>query len=224
MVPELRPLVRALSLAPARIGEVAGHRGSAGGREVIAAVTTMGTRAARDVAGRVLDAAPTDHLIVVGVCGAVDPALAIGALIAPAEVRDEATGACHRPVALDATPRHGTLLTTDVLHSDPVAVAALARTGVVALDMETAAIAAACEQRGVPWSVYRAVSDRAGDPEVDAELLAMTRPDGTADPRAVLRFVARHPRRIPKLVRLGRGLSLAVRRTTAATLTALQAR
>jgi adenosylhomocysteine nucleosidase len=109
-----------------------------------------------------------------------------------------------------------------VLHSDPSTVARLAHEGVVAVDMETAAIGAVCVARGVPWSVYRAISDRAGDPEVDAELLGMTRPDGTASPAAVLRFVARHPRRIPKLVRLGRGLQAAVARTTDATLAALR--
>lgn len=223
MVPEIRPLVRALRLAPARIGAVDAYRGRVGTREVVAAVTTMGARAARDVAGRVLDAAPVDHLLVIGVCGGVDPELTIGTLIAPAEVRDEATGAVHRPRPLDAAARRGALLTTDVLHSDPETVAALARTGVIALDMETAAIAAACEDRAVPWSVYRAISDRAGDPEVDADLLGMTRPDGTADPRAVLRFLARHPRRLPKLVRLGRGLNAAVRRSTAAALAALRA-
>ncbi len=223
MVPELRPLVRALQLAPATLGGVAAHRGRAGTREVAAAVTTMGTRAARDVTRRVLDAAEVEHVIVIGVCGAIDPRLAIGALIAPMEVRDEASGATYRPLALDAAPRSGVLLTTDVLHSDPATIARLAADGVLAVDMETAAIAAACAARGVPWSVYRAISDRAGDPEVDTELLAMTRPDGTASPSAVLRFVARHPRRIPKLVRLGRGLHAAVQQTTAATLAALRA-
>jgi len=41
-----------------------------------------------------------------------------------------------------------------------------------------------------------------GRPEVDADLLAMSRPDGTAEPRAVLRFLVKHPLRIPKLIRL----------------------
>jgi len=223
MVPELRPLVRALQLAPVTLDGVAANRGSAGAREVVAAVTTMGTRAARDVTQRVLDATEVDHVIVIGVCGAIDPRLAIGALIAPRAVRDEASGAVYHPLALDAAPRSGILLTTDVLHSEPATIARLAADGVLAVDMETAAIGAACEERSVPWSVYRAISDRAGDPEVDAELLAMTRPDGTASPTAVLRFVARHPRRIPKLVRLGRGLQAAVQQSTAATIAALRA-
>jgi hypothetical protein len=105
-----------------------------------------------------------------------------------------------------------------------VAVTRLAGEGVIALDMETAAIAAECAARGVPWSVCRAVSDRAGDPAVDAALLGMTRADGTPDPRAVVRYVATHPHRIAKLVRLGRGMHAAVRRSTAAALAALAAR
>jgi nucleoside phosphorylase len=38
--------------------------------------------------------------------------------------------------------------------------------------METAAVAEVCEERGVPWSVVRAISDRASDGSVDAEVLA----------------------------------------------------
>lgn len=222
MLPELRPLVRALALAPAALDGVRAYRGSSGPREVVAAVTTMGPRAARDVATRVLDAFAADHLLVIGICGAVAPELAIGDLIDPEAVRDEASGALVHPVPLGSAAR-GTLLTTDVVHGDPATIARLAADGVIAVDMETAAIGAVCAARGVPWSVCRAISDRAGDPEVDADLLAMSRPDGTADPRAVLRFVVAHPGRIPKLIRLGRGMHAAVQRTTAVALAALRA-
>ena len=49
--------------------------------------------------------------------------------------------------------------TNDELITELEELATLHERGVVALDMETAAIAHACEQRGVPWSVFRAISD-----------------------------------------------------------------
>ncbi|MEZ5206711.1 MAG: hypothetical protein R2690_06960 [Acidimicrobiales bacterium] len=87
----------------------------------------------------------------------------------------------------------------------------------MAVDMETAAIALVAAARGVPWSVLRAISDRAGDPLVDDELLAMTRADGSADIGATARYLIRHPGRIPHLARLGRGMRAAVGTITDAT-------
>ena len=50
----------------------------------------------------------------------------------------------------------------------------------------------------------------------------MAKPDGTADVPAVVRYVLRHPYRVPKMVELGRGMRAAVSASTAATLGALQ--
>ena len=72
--------------------------------------------------------------------------------------------------------------------------------GVVSLDMETAAIAKVCDERGVAWSVVRAISDRAGDGTVDAEIAGLTHPDGTANPAAVARYLVRHRGALPRLV------------------------
>jgi hypothetical protein len=82
---------------------------------------------------------------------------------------------------------------------------------VIALDMETAAIARACEDRGVPWAVVRAISDRATDGSVDDEVFHLARQDGRPDPAAVARYLVRHPGRIPGLVRRGRDATLAAR-------------
>jgi adenosylhomocysteine nucleosidase len=220
MVPELQPLVRALRLAPAPPLGARAFRGTHGAIDVVAAVTEMGTQAATDVTTRLLDATAVDHVLVVGICGAVARELAIGELIVPARVVDEASGCVLRPKPLGGSPR-GVLMTTDSLHTDPAVIARFAADGVIALDMETAAIGMVCAARGIPWSVLRAVSDRAGDPAVDADLVGMSNADGTPNPGTIARFLLSHPRRIPSLLRLGRGMRAAVKRSTAAALAAL---
>lgn len=224
MVPELRPIVRALGLRPWAAGGACAYAGTVGSREVVAAVTSMGTRAARGAARRLLDAAAVDHVLVVGICGGIDRRLGLGDLISPERVVDEASGCEYRPSPLGGAPARGALLTTDVLHDDPAEVAALAARGFVAVDMETAAIGAESEGRGIPWAVFRAVSDFAGDPQVDGELIGLSHPDGRANPRAIVRFLLTRPHRITKLVRLGAGMQRAVRTSTGAALAALAGR
>jgi hypothetical protein len=93
----------------------------------------------------------------------------------------------------------------------------------VALDMETSAIALACEERHVPWTVFRAVSDRATDGTVDDEVFHLSHQDGTPNPRAVARYVVRHPGRVPGLVRTARDAALATRRAADAAIAAVRA-
>jgi hypothetical protein len=69
--------------------------------------------------------------------------------------------------------------------------------------------------------VFRAISDRATDGSVTDEVFRLSRMDGTPDPRAVLRFVLRHPQRVPRLVRMGRNATLAAERAADAALSAL---
>jgi hypothetical protein len=110
------------------------------------------------------------------------------------------------------------LLTTDVLHNQPEDLEEMIAEGIVAVDMETAAIGAVAEDRGIPWTAFRAISDRAGDPLVDAAVVGMSNADGSPNLPAVLRYVVTHPHRIPTLARLGKGMRAAVARSTAATL------
>jgi adenosylhomocysteine nucleosidase len=112
--------------------------------------------------------------------------------------------------------------TTDVITAADE-LPALRERGVIALDMETAAIAMVCEEHGIPWTVFRAISDRATDGSVSDEVFHLSKPDGTPDPAAVLRFLARHPGRLPRLLRMGRGARTATRRAAEAALAALAA-
>ena len=112
-------------------------------------------------------------------------------------------------------------MSSDHLLVDPDAAARLAERGVVAIDMETAAVAAVCAERGCPWSVVRAVSDRADDGTTDAAILSLLGAEGNPDLGAALRFVLRNPGRVPQLVRLARGAALATRSAADAALDVL---
>jgi adenosylhomocysteine nucleosidase len=92
---------------------------------------------------------------------------------------------------------------------------------VVALDMETAAVAKVCDEHDVPWSVVRAISDRAGDGTVDGETVGLTHPDGRPNVSAVARYLVRHPDALPRLVRLGKGAKLAAARAAETAINAL---
>lgn len=203
---ELTPLRRRLTLRCSRVGSLDLYAGELGARPAVALVTGIGTERARRATRKLLDALAVERVVVLGISGAVDDATPIGTLVHPDVVVDGATGAEHHPARLgDETPRGG-LWTSDALCTDPDLLMALRARGVVALDMETAAVAAVCEEWGVPWSVVRAISDRATDGSVDAEVLALTRPDGTTNLGAVARCVVRHPGRVPGMLRLARGV------------------
>jgi nucleoside phosphorylase len=177
--------------------------------DAVTAVIGVGPAAARRATESLLTRCAVDHVVVVGVAGGVDPELEIGELVMPKIVVDRETGATfeHRPINAAAT--RGTMLTCRAPILDMALIANLPMEGVVALDMETAAVADVCEARGVPWSVFRAISDRPVDGLVDAAVAGLARADGSPDLPAVARYVLRRPWAVPKLVRLGRDLNKA---------------
>jgi hypothetical protein len=69
--------------------------------------------------------------------------------------------------------------------------------------------------------VYRAISDRAGDPGIDSEVFGLATPDGGPDFGAIARFVLTRPWRLPKLAKLGRDMQLATRVAASAAVSAL---
>jgi adenosylhomocysteine nucleosidase len=206
---ELSPLVKKLSLTKTEVDGIEVHRGRLDGREVVAIVTGMGTKLATEAMERLLDVTPVDRVVVVGITGAVENETPIGTLVLPEAVVNSATGAEYRPYPMGGGEPHGKMWTGDVLLTDPDVIADLRAKGVVSLDMETAAIAESCERRGIPWSVFRVISDRATDGSVDEEVFRLSNQDGTTNPKAVAAYFAKHPQRIPQMARLARGAKLA---------------
>ena len=219
---ELKPLVHALSLKPSGTGDRSLLWCAFGQAEIVATTTGIGTRAAARKAEMVLDASHIDRLVVVGIAGGIGPSVDIGDLVVPELVIDLSTCLEYRPSILGSTELRGTLATSDDVPIDLAEVARLERQGVIAVDMETAAIAAVCERRRCPWSVFRAISDRADDGSTDAAVFGLAGPEGEADLPAVLRFVFTNPKRVLQLARLARGLSLAANVATSAAISALQ--
>jgi adenosylhomocysteine nucleosidase len=217
---ELRPLVRRLGMRRVTRGAHDVYEGVYLGQRVVATTTGMGTERAARRAAELIDGWGVDELVVVGVAGAVAGAR-VGEVVVPEVVEDHASGDDFRHSPRAPTAVRGRLLTTDELIKDPDQLRRLAARGVVALDMETAAVAGVCEARGCRWSVFRAISDDAFDPSIDESILGLSRADGTADLAAVARYVVADPRRIRLLSRLGRDLGRATNAAVGAALASL---
>jgi adenosylhomocysteine nucleosidase len=135
----------------------------------LVATTGMGGLAASTGARALIDAGAT-ALASFGLAGGLDPTLAAGAILLPDEVQG-GDGRVHRCEAgwrnrLSATLRAqtGKLLTSSKAVSSVEDKAALFRsTGAVAVDMESAAIAAVAAEHDLPFVAVRVVVDSAAD-------------------------------------------------------------
>ena len=206
---ELAGVARALGMRRAVRAGLHLRHARVGGREVVAVQAGVGTRRAGATATTVLERLQPATVAVVGIAGGVGT-VRVGDLVVPATVLDLHS---HARLTPDPVPGHearGVLATSDDLVVDPDHLAALAEIGVVALDMESAAVGAACEAHGVPWWVLRGISDLATDHRDDG-ILSLVDPDGRPRPGAAARFVGADPRRLPTLVRLARGAARATR-------------
>lgn len=217
MVHELEPLVRDLGLTDH--GDH--HRGRVGDVEVVAFVTNMGLAAAAAATRRVLEH-DVDHVMVVGIAGGIDRNLSIGDVVVPEVVVDRASGRRYTPHHVgDVAPR-GVITCGDDFVTDAEVIAQWRADGITAVEMETTGVAPVCEEAGVPWSVYRAISDFADGGLVDAGVFEMSNPDGTADPEALDRLLAERPERVQVLEQLAHDLRVATDAAAAAAIRALQ--
>lgn len=95
----------------------------------------------------------------------------------------------------------GNLLGVDAAVAGAPAKALLrARSGAVAVDMESHVAARLAARYGLPFAALRVISDPAERGLPQAALVGM-RPDGGTDIGAVLRALARHPADLPGLIR-----------------------
>jgi nucleoside phosphorylase len=201
MPSELKPLVRALSLRRVAPADTRNYVGVIGETEIVATTSGMGTQLAAQAAERVLELGPFDHVMVVGIAGGMGTTK-VGDVILPEVVVDKASGSEFRPSPLNEAESRGRLVTHDDFDMQPDEHERLVEQGFIAVDMETASIAAVCERGLTQWSVVRVVSDLVG--VTPGDVIGLAHADGSPNIAAGLKYMLRHPSRIPGLVRLGR--------------------
>jgi adenosylhomocysteine nucleosidase len=190
--------------------------GRVGGSRVTCTHIGMGPPSTRSALERMLDESASgyeavDHVMIAGICGGLDPEVAVGTLINPEVVVEHSTGRAYRHDPPGGEPVAGKLVTTEDVTLDPALSARFFEDGFVAVDMETSAVAEVCEARGRPWSVYRCIGDRIFDGLLDERVMAMTRPDGSGDMEAIGRLLADNPDLRAKLEQLGRDATRAAK-------------
>jgi adenosylhomocysteine nucleosidase len=176
----------------------------------------MGPEAAAQAASRLADEGVA-ALMVFGVAGGLAPGLKPGDLVCPSEIIDEqgrrytADGFWRaRLLARLPPPWDGTLLTVQApLLSAADKAAACKRSGAIAVDMESAAVAAVAAAAGLPFLVLRAISDSAND-AIPAALAGTVDRYGQPRLSRVLAALLRSPALIAELPRLSRGMNAAL--------------
>ena len=216
MRPELKAVVRAGSLRRTSGDDSFSHEGTAGTWTVRAGVIGVGPSSARRATERILELGSFDHVMLVGVAGGLDPGLHVGALIVPRQVQLYPDGPLLRSHPLLPRQADGNLMTTDGLLSAEEIWRSILESGFGAVDMEAAGVAEACARAGIDWSVYRGISDRPEENIVDQDVFALSKPDGSADLRAVGRYLLADPRRARTLAHLNRSMGQAAHVAAAA--------
>ncbi len=181
--------------AEARIARNFGVPIEVGGGRAEGAAAASSRLVARGVSG----------LISFGLAGGLDPALIPGAMLVPATVLFEADRWDADAAMLQRLggPTPGTLYGGGEVVASAQAKAALhARTGAVAVDLESAAVARTARQHGLPFAVLRAVCDGAARDLPRAALVALDGAGRIGMWRVILAALSR-PGQLPDLIRLG---------------------
>ena len=187
-------------------------------------ISGMGAAAATQAA-RVLVAAGAQGLLSFGLAGGLDPALGAGTVLLPRAVTD-GTGTVHRAydswrerlaaLTRGSSDTHplivdGALLSLSAPLSTPVTKSqARARTGAVAVDMESFAIASVAIEQGVKFAVARVVVDTAAD-SLPRSIMQATDLRGEVNYSQLIGGLVRRPPDILALLRLARRYRLAMR-------------
>lgn len=189
-------------------------RGALAAQAPLLACDGPGPEGAYAAARRLADKG-AEGLVSFGIAGALDPALGTGTAVVPETVADEDG----RAFACSADWRRGlaemlpglvtvswdaALVTTAGAATSAEAKAALrARSGAGAVDMESAGIARAAAEAGLPLLVVRVIADEA-DQAIPQAALQGLHADGSTATLPVLAHLARHPGETRDLLRLAR--------------------
>lgn len=175
-----------------------------------------------ETAARHLCESGAEALLSLGLCGGLAPGLLPGDTVLATAVVDDSTGARHAaefwrspdaPAAARRSRRHeGAVLGVDrAITSVAGKAAAFARTGALAVDMESHAVARVAARAEVPMMAVRAVVDDAGTalPAIVDDIV--TAPSGRPRLKRLIGRLARHPGQWPAFVALARSSACAHR-------------
>jgi nucleoside phosphorylase len=233
---EIAPFKRRLrNRAPLALDGLHGFRAEIGGKEFAVVGHGIGHRRATEAARRAFDSIPGAELVIgTGVVGALSSGLKPGDLVlsdrvltldGDGQVAEQviAVSDSHLRQVGRSLSNAGIVYSTGAILTSHRVLATAAEkrrakesTGAIAVDMETAAIAAEAAARGLPFVAIRAVLDEVDDEVVGAE---MADADGNVRPLAATSYLIRNPATMLKLPRMIRNLS----RATAAIADALTA-
>ncbi len=213
---EMNAIVTAFGLQPTGDDTGAPWQGHLGRSAVTAIHIGMGPALTREATARLFDTTlpdhvPVDHVMIAGICGGLDPDLAVGTLVNPEILLDYASGATYRHTPPGDALRTGKLVTTEEATLDHGLSRRFFEDGCLGVDMESSAVAEICEAHDCPWSVYRCIGDRYFDGLLDERIVAATNPDGSGNVPDIERLIAAEPEVAGKLNQLGRDTTLAAR-------------
>ena len=202
-----------------------GFRARLGATELAAVATGLGIRRASEAARLAIEAFPAaDLVIATGVAGALNGDLEVGDVVLADRLILDGNGPDAVSESLSILPADlarlkaalerarlkfttGTVLTTtEILRDGAAKRVASARAGAIAVDMESAAVAAEANRRGLRFACIRAVLDTVDETIVGAELAG---PDGEVRALAAAGFMLRNPGAVLGLSRMMRMLGRA---------------
>lgn len=221
MTSELRPLVKYTRARRSILEGLSAYTARVAQTEVVLVQIGMGPSSAQRATALALAQIQVDHVLVSGIAGGLHPDLVVGTVVVPEVVLDVSTGRRFHASPIRGVERNGVIASADHLVIDEEELADLQRQGVMAVEMESSGVAAACEEAGTPWTTFRAIGDRPDEGLTDDTVMSLLRPDGTSDVPAALRLMLLHPTRIPAMVRLARDSSGAASKAARTALRAL---
>ena len=188
------------------------RRGTATNPNLIVCCAGPGPDAARTAALQAIQAGAT-CLVSFGIAGALDPTLNPGDLIVSTAVTNTNTTipieigwatALITEIRKTQLPIENTIFSRDSIVVTTAEKAGIAKVHqAVAVDMESHAIAALAQEKGVPFVALRVIADHSGQ-ALPKSAMAGSRPDGTIAVLPVIGAVLTHPWEIADLIRIGR--------------------
>jgi adenosylhomocysteine nucleosidase len=183
------------------------------GRRVMLAANGAGPKLAaqaveiaiRAVTGAELSSSKLEAVVSTGFCGALDPELREGQLVIATELLDLDTHTTFECGEVDADSpfASGLLLSQDRIANYAAEKQQLREHGALAIDMESAGVAARAKRAGLPFYSIKVVSDRA-DESFPLDINSMRAPDGRIRRVKIGIHGLTHPKLLPKLFHLKR--------------------